>query len=493
MNNVIPLAPVAQAEVQKLDDARMGEYIAEKYLRGKFLSAPGLGWLGWDGRKWEKVSDARVLKAVKDALLDFHMREGKAGADVQRLTEVTRLLSVHRMKAIVTVAQGELEVDTDQLDAHPDLLNCANGVVDLRTGELSPHDPDLLLTRVTPIKYRDDAHHPDWETALEALPPEVCEWMQVRFGQAATGHATPDDLLPVMQGGGSNGKSTMLAPIMRALGDFAVPVPDRVLLAKPGDHPTELMTLRGARLAVIEETPEARHLSVKRLKDVLGTDPMTARYIAKNNVSWHPTHSLFLSSNYAPAVSETDHGTWRRLALVKFPYTFRRPKERLVGKFDKHGDPTLRDRLKRGDDGVLESVLVWLVDGALRWYAEGQIIPPAPDTVESDTRAWRAESDLVMAFLADVLVKDPARHARRTDVYAAFTDWCDEHGHAKWSDKTFTARFGQHDEIVGAGIHDGRPYATDPGLSPRPGLSGTVPDRFRAWMGVRFRTPGDTD
>lgn len=490
---VIPFAPVVQAEVQKLDDAHMGEYIAAHYLHGKFVSAPGLGWLAYDGKKWAQASDARVLKAVKDALLDFHTREGQAGADVRRLGEITRLLYVRRMRAIVDVARGELEVASEDFDAHPDLLNVANGVVDLRTGELSPHDPDLLFTRCTPTRYRPDAHHDDWETALQALPVDVSEWMQVRFGQAATGHATPDDMLPVMQGGGSNGKSTMLATVMRALGDYAVPVPDRVLLANPGDHPTELMTLRGARLAVIEETPEARRLSVKRLKDALGTDPMTARYIAKDPVSWHPTHSLFLSSNYTPGVDETDHGTWRRLALVKFPYTYRAPDKPLVGDLDKHGDPNLRDRLKRGAEGQLEAVLTWLVDGALRWYADGQTLPSPPGTVTDDTRTWRAESDLVLAFMADTLVADPDRHARRSDVYAAFTDWATEHGHARWSDKTFAARFGQHDEVVGAGICDGRPYAATPGLSHRPGLAGQVPDRFRAWMGVRFRTPSDTN
>lgn len=489
---MIPQAPVV-AEPQKLDDANMGEFVANTYLRGKFVSAPGLGWMGYDGKKWSPVSDARVLKAVKDALLDFHMQEGLAGAEARRLGETHRLLYVRRMQAIMSLARGELEVDAAEFDAHPDLLNCANGVVDLRTGELSPHDPGLLFTRCTPVKYLPDAHHDDWEIGLQALPADVGEWMQVRMGQAATGHATPDDRLPVLQGGGSNGKSTLLSAVMRALGDYAVPVPDRVLLANPGDHPTELMTLRGARLAVIEETPEARRLSVKRLKDVLGTDPMTARYIAKDSVSWHPTHSLFLSSNYAPAVDETDHGTWRRLSLVKFRYTFRDPGSPLVGDLDRHGDPNLRDRLKAGTGGRLEAVLSWLVDGALRWYADGQTLPPVPAIVAEDTRAWRAESDLILSFMADTLVADPDHHVRRSDVYAAFTDWAAEHGHAKWSDKTFTSRFGQHDEVTGAGIHDGRPYAITPGLSRRPGLTGQVPDRFRAWMGVRFRLPSDTD
>lgn len=490
--HVIPIAPPARIE-QPLDDARMGETIALEYLHGKYVSAPGLGWLAYDGKKWSPASEARVLKAVKDALLDFQHQEGLAGADGRRLGDIARLLYVRRMRAIMDVARGELEVDTDQLDAHPDLLNCSNGVVDLATGELSPHDPDLLFTRCTPVAYRPDARHPDWETALEALPADVYAWMQVRFGQAATGHATPDDQLPVMQGGGSNGKSTLLATVMRALGDYATPVPDRVLLANPGDHPTELMTLRGARLAVIEETPEARRLSVKRLKDALGTDPMSARYIAKDSVSWHPTHSLFLSSNYTPAVDETDHGTWRRLALVKFPYTYRAPGAPLVGDLDKHGDPNLRDRLKRGAQGQLEAVLAWLVDGALCWYGDRQTLPPAPATVAADTHAWRAEADLVLAFMADTLEVDPGRHVRRTDLYAAFTEWAASHGHAKWSDKTFSARFGQHDSVTGAGIHDARPYRSDPGLSVRDGVGGHVPDRFRAWKGVRFRTPQDAD
>ena len=86
-------------------------------------------------------------------------------------------------------------------------------------------------------------------------------------------------------------------------------MPERVLIANPSDHPTELMTLRGARFALIEETPEARHLSVKRLKDTVGTPTMTARLIGKNNVTWEATHSLFLTTNYTPRVDETDHGT----------------------------------------------------------------------------------------------------------------------------------------------------------------------------------------
>ena len=149
-------------------------------------------------------------------------------------------------------------------------------------------------------------------------------------------------------GSGANGKTTITAGITAAVGEHAVYVPDRVLLANPGDHPTELMTLRGARLALLEETPEARHLNVKRLKDVLGPPLMTARLIHHDSVEWAPTHSLFVSTNYRPRVEETDHGTWRRLALVSFPFTYRTDGERLTGPNDRRADPTLRADSVRG-------------------------------------------------------------------------------------------------------------------------------------------------
>jgi putative DNA primase/helicase len=123
----------------------------------------------------------------------------------------------------------------------------------------------------------------------------------------------------VQQGSGENGKTTFAGAVAAALGDYYTLVPDRVILGNPSDHPTELMTLRGARFALIEETPEARRLSVNRLKKVVGTPQITARLIRQDSVTFDAVHSLFLSTNYRPVIEEVDHGTWRRLAQLRFP------------------------------------------------------------------------------------------------------------------------------------------------------------------------------
>jgi putative DNA primase/helicase len=155
----------------------------------------------------------------------------------------------------------------------------------------------------------------------------------------------PDDLLVVLKGSGSNGKTTIVDGVREALGpDYAVTLPDRVLLSRRTDHPTELMTLRDARLAFMEEFPELGHLNVKRLKDLHGTGEMTARYIAKDTVTWKPTHTIFVTTNYLPRVDESDDGTWRRLVLVDFPYRYRHAHEAKQTEFDRAGDPNLRQR-----------------------------------------------------------------------------------------------------------------------------------------------------
>lgn len=475
-------------------DSPLAEWTAER-MGGRYCWAAGLGWLRYDGKVWRETNDANVVEAVRKLWRKRFAKEVAGDASAGRAKELNVLLQASRVRTAVGLLKGILERQADQFDVQPHLLNVGNGVVDLSTGELLPHSPDLLLTKITKVNYVPDAEHEDWRQALHALHEDVADWMQVRFGQAASGLATPDDLLPVMQGNGANGKSTLVAAIMSALGDHAVVVPERVLLSNPSDHPTELTTLRGARLALIEETPEARHLNVKRLKDVVGTPTMVARRIRQDNVTWQASHSLFLTSNYRPRVNETDHGTWRRLALVSFPFTFRRPGEALATDRDRTGDPRLRERLRAGRQRQHEAVLAWVVAGARRWYDADQILPPPPERVVADTTAWRHESDLVLAYMADRLDFDASACVLATELFADFCEWHESRGAGakQWAENTFAQRFGEHDTATREGVRKTRTRSLV-GLSRRlRGTNSAPPKTATVWHGVRFRRTSEDD
>jgi putative DNA primase/helicase len=379
-------------------------------------------------------------------------------------------------------------------DSHPDLLNVRNGVVDLRDGTLRPHDPDLMFSKVTMVDYVRGVSHRDWLQALAALPADAEQWLQIRMGQGLTGHPVPDDRLVVLKGSGANGKTTIVDGVREALGsDYAVTLPDRVLLGRNGDHPTELMTLRGARLGLMEEFPELGHLNVKRLKDLLGTGEISARYCGKDSVTWKPSHTPFVTTNYLPRVDESDDGTWRRLVLLEFPYRYCQPHE-VKTEFDRVGDPNLRDRLRRGEDGQHEAVLAWLIAGAVKWYCNGKRMPETPRSVREATQAWRRTSDLLMRYMDDRIVFDSQSHVIATELFGDFTEWLKDNGHVAWSDQSFSARLAQHSEAVANGVKKERGIRPSRlGLSRRRGgnIGATgvaLPKTYTAWLGIRFRT-----
>jgi putative DNA primase/helicase len=225
--------------------------------------------------------------------------------------------------------------------------------------------------------------------------------------------------------------------------------------------------------------------------------PGSAGYCGKDSVTWKPSHTPFVTTNYLPRVDESDDGTWRRLVLLDFPYRYRRAHEAKQTEFDRVGDPNLRDRLRRGEDGQHEAVLAWLVAGAVKWYRSGKLMPETPRSVQEATQAWRRTSDLLMRYMDDRLVFDAQSHVIATELFDDFTQWLKDNGHVAWSDQSFSARLGQHSEAVANGVGKKRGVRSSrPGLSRRRGetIGATpvvLPKSYTAWLGVRFRTHND--
>jgi P4 family phage/plasmid primase-like protien len=476
-------------------DAVLADTLCSEALDGVYRWASGLGWMHWSGRVWEAVTDVAVTEEIRLWALDRF-----AGAlDRQRVDPDRQLsaqidgwrsvLGAGRLRSLVSLARGVLECAAEDFDADKDLFNCPNGVVDLRTGQLLPSDPDLLMTKIAGCDYVKGVSHPDWDLALTALPDDVRGWFQLRMGQAATGWTPPDDVVVISEGSGSNGKSTTVDAMTTVFGQYRVAVADRALLGSASDnHPTEMMDFLGARYAVLEETPEGKKLDTVRLKKTAGTKEITARRIRKDSVTFPVTHSMFISTNNRLMVTDTDHGTWRRLALLKWPYTYQDSEAECKGPMDRAKDPTLRQRVA-GDPQVMEAALAWVVQGASAWYAAGRIMPEHPARVKADTMKWRREADPVMGFLDACTVFDPRAHVMATELFEAFDRWMVEQKNTSWSMKLFKARFEGHQLLVQNGVAV-KKVKYNAGLSRWNGdLS--HPAVYSAWTGIRFNRPED--
>lgn len=480
----------------RFSDAFMAQTVADDVMAGRFIWTRGMGWLSWDGKVWNRVDEKAVREAVRLYVIAQVQAAAQRAIEMQEgaqedLAGWTKLVGSSKLNALTSLAGGVagVLVDDAELDRDPDLLNVQNGIVDLRSGVLLDHNPDRLMTRICGTDYDPTAKEEAWDKILDAMPQEIVPWMQVRCGQAATGYRTPDDRVPLLQGTGSNGKTTFTAALALALGSYHVLTPDNLLLGK--QQRDESMTLRGARFALMEETPQGAQLNSVMLKKATSPE-MTGHHLYASETSWKATHSLAITTNYRPVVTETDDGTWRRLALVVFPYRYvsHSPDP---SQNEKLGDGTLRGRVEQEDPDILRAVLAWLVAGARLWYAAGGELPDVPERVKEDTRTWRRETDLVMAYLDECLEFDYHRHVRCSDMLMDFNDWLESKGHQKWSDRRFSQQFGSHDEVVRHKVVkrriDGLNEAVSSlGMFDRKGgqFARNVTPSYWAWMGVKF-------
>lgn len=413
-------------------------------VRGELAYVAGVGYLEWDGRRWAEVSDVVAFGKAQDWLADMaSARFALIPGDNDKLR---RFQSNGSIRATLEGAKPLLLVNAGDLDAHDDLVNVANGVLDLRTLELGRHDPALMFTKIIPIAYEPGATHPDWSRALKALTKAQRAYMQVRLGQALTGYQPDDDKVIINQGLGSAGKSLIMDSVRNAFGEYAVMAPNRLLVGNPNDHSTELMTVRGARLVTIEELPESHRVNSAALKTLAGTESITGRKVYRDNVTFKPKHALVVNTNHSLAVAEVDDGTMRRIEIMRFRYQYVTDPQH---NFQRKVDRKLRARLRRGHGGRAEAVFAWLVEGARQWYAAGRVLSQAPAEVDADRRAWRDESDVILRFVNECLVVLPGEFTPATELYALFQAWMQTQGQQSPGLRVFNERLESHGELVG--------------------------------------------
>ena len=199
---------------------------------------------------------------------------------------------------MITMARSELgvSIDADRLDADPWLLNLRNGTLDLHSGELRPHNPGDLITKIAPVTFDPSALCPTWDSFIATVLPDpaLMAYICRIVGYSMTGKVSEQALF-FTYGTGANGKTTMLNALLHILGDYATQASTDVITS--GDsHPTGVARLQGARMVVASELDEGRRLAEATVKSLTGGDRIAARLMHRDFFEFEPTWTFWLWS-----------------------------------------------------------------------------------------------------------------------------------------------------------------------------------------------------
>jgi len=331
--------------------------------------------------------------------------------------------SATRLKAMIELAKSEptIAIMPDQLDQDPWLINVDNVTIDLRTGTACPHRRDDFITKIVPVRYDPAARCPTFLAFLNTIMANntnLIDFLQRAAGYCLTG-LTVERVIFILHGGGANGKSTLQEILRMLLGEFAMRVPTKMLMAKREDGvPNDLARLKGARFVSASETEEGRKLAESFIKDVTGTDTITARFMRAEWFDFRPEFKIFLATNHKPSIAGTDQAIWDRIRLV--PFDIRIPDEQQ----DKH----LLEKLSAELPGILN----WAIEGCLEWQHTGL---GTPEEVKNATQDYRHEMDTLGDWISDCCVVAAGTKTTAADLYKSYVEWSESQGEKTISQK----------------------------------------------------------
>jgi putative DNA primase/helicase len=307
----------------------------------------------------------------------------------------------------------------DEIDKRPLLLPCANGVIDLETGELRPGDPADLLVRAIPIEYLGiDCVNDDWEKFIAEIhqdDPQIIPFVRRLLGYCLTG-LTTEHFIACFLGEGANGKGTLFEVLREVMGELAWAIEPEMLLeqknAKSSAGPSpDIISLHGRRLVIASETDQNRKISPAKTKRLTGGDTLTGRSPHdKYEINFQPSHKIVLYTNHPPRGLASDFGMLRRLIYIWYPLRFvddvqaHQQRDPQNAHLYRPKDGTLKARLLANPSGIL----AWLVRGELERQKLGGLKPPA--AILAAAEAIRRDEDHLERFVDDRCTRPGPEH-----------------------------------------------------------------------------------
>lgn len=438
-----------------LTDLGNAERFRERY-KNRLKWCKALGWLAWDGKRWSrdnadslvKIAEHDTVRAIQfeaDAVRDSgrdDIEEDGRDFVVEPDEDEPVLYSdkiakwgraseaVNKLGALSKRGEPYFAIGIDRLDSDKFKINVNNGTLIIaRKSEgdyvtFKPHDPDDLITKISPVDFDPDAICDEYDKFLARVQPrlEMRTFLHQWGGLSLTGDVS-EQKLAFLYGKGGNGKSVLVDIWSFVAGDYGDTVPietfiDQGKSRSAGQATPDLAMLPGVRMLRTSEPEKNSKLAEAMIKLVTGGEPILARHLNKDFFKFYPQFNLTMSGNYRPTISGTDEGIWRRVRLVPFNVTI--PKD--------ERDPHLPEKLRAEASGILNRLL----DGLRHWCDAGLI---EPEEVTKATADYRSSSDPLGRFLATCVEASVDSRVQSSVLHQVFEAWCKSSGEKVWTNK----------------------------------------------------------
>ncbi len=295
-----------------------------------------------------------------------------------------------------------------------DLICVNNGIFNLKTKKLIPHNSKYVFFNKLNVDYDKDTKCPKFEKYLnEVVNKYDSQQLQEFVGYTLMSDTTKYEKALILHGEGGRGKSTFLKIITSLFGKENISaftlqqLQDKVILVE----------LFGKICNISMDIPNEKIISSEHIKSIVSGDRITGRKLFKKPLTFVPTCKLMFSCNNLPEPNTGDGDSFfDRWIYIKFTgKNFR--------KADKQG-------LRMGTPDLDKEIVKEELSGILNWALDGYEFVKLSEfaDVKGVKMNWLRNSDNIFAYRVDRLSEtfDDEDWIVKKDIYNDYRGYCKE-------------------------------------------------------------------
>jgi len=326
----------------------------------------------WDGRRYvpEHASPVKLLHFLEGLVKEVEEQIRQSDIppkekDKLRIRLLRLFASRRKLNRLKQCIARKVAVKIDKLDEKPYLINTRNGVLDLETMQLMPHDKSLRITNIAFANYNPAADCPMFKQFLQEIlygDDELVDFVQRAFGYAITGFVDEKKVF-YLYGGNTIVAPTLMSIVGGVMGSYyAITTLEhyrkfwRVMWWCRTKKAAEIFQFfRGVRILHLWSSGKPRPLDGETVAGLTRDDWTSVDYGEWHTETYKPTIKAFIVTPCIPDVSKLREITRKRVVVIPL-----NPK--VAPKIDRYFADNI---LEEERDGIF----AWLVEG-YRKYRE---------------------------------------------------------------------------------------------------------------------------
>ena len=342
-------------------------------------------------------------------------------------TYISKSSSDTILRRALNASKNSLVINLTDFDADPYMLNCTNGVYDMKEQKFRFARPEDYFTLSVSCDYPTGINVRKcdrWYTFVDEImegDKEKAAFLQRALGYSLLG-VNREECMFLAYGRTRSGKGTLFNTIAKVLGmgtenGYGGSVNSSLVCEskfKDRDYNAPepmLADTVGLRYITLSETKKGALLDVNAIKSLTGRDPRKTRQLHCPAFTFTPQFTMWLSTNFLPKVNDDSLFKSDRLWVIEFNKHFE----------EDDRDYSLKEIFENHDNQAV--ILKWLLDG-YAMYKEQGLNPP--ECVREATARYARINDRILCFKEDCLEDAPGERVSNGLLYSKYKEWCDD-------------------------------------------------------------------